>query len=160
MGRITKDPQLTSNPKADNLGETKIVNFDIAVDNIRKNKDGTRGTTFLPVVCFNNIGENVVNHLHKGSKIAVKGAIQQRTYLAKDGTKRNVYEVIADSIEFLDPKPSQQEDDYDGAFDSCGSLDGEKYVDENGEEKELRANPPQPKFDPMTGKPLNPEKKK
>ena len=149
MGRITKDPTSTKS------GETTIVNFDVAVDNIRKEKDGTRGTTFLPVVCFNTIGENVINHLHKGSKVAIKGAIQQRNFIRKDGSKGSVYEVIADSIEFLDPKPvkpSEQDLD-DGPVDSCGSLDGEKYKDKNGEQKEL-------KFDPYTGKPLNKTTKK
>ena len=139
MGRITKDPQDKK------IGETTIVNFDIAVDNIRKEADGTRGTTFLPVVCFNNIGENVVNHLHKGSKVAVKGAIQQRSYVAKDGNKRNIYEVIADSVEFLDPKqdaPEVKDDDL--------PFNEEKQPQEKQE----------PKFDPMTGKPLKPEAKK
>ena len=149
MGRITKDPTSTKS------GETTIVNFDVAVDNIRKEKDGTRGTTFLPVVCFNTIGENVINHLHKGSKVAIKGAIQQRNFIRKDGSKGSVYEVIADSIEFLDPKPvepSEPDLDY-GPVDSCGSLDGEKYKNKNGEQKEL-------KFDPYTGKPLNKTTKK
>lgn len=149
MGRITKDPASTKS------GETTIVNFDVAVDNIRKEKDGTRGTTFLPVVCFNTIGENVINHLHKGSKVAIKGAIQQRNFIRKDGSKGSVYEVIADSIEFLDPKPvepSEPELD-DEPVDSCGSLDGEKYKDKNGEQKEL-------KYDPYTGKPLNKTTKK
>lgn len=149
MGRITKDPTSTKS------GETTIVNFDVAVDNIRKEKDGTRGTTFLPVVCFNTIGENVINHLHKGSKVAIKGAIQQRNFIRKDGSKGSVYEVIADSIEFLDPKPVEpnEQDLEDGPVDSCGSLDGEKYKDKNGEQKEL-------KFDPYTGKPLNKTTKK
>ena len=149
MGRITKDPTSTKS------GETTIVNFDVAVDNIRKEKDGTRGTTFLPVVCFNTIGENVINHLHKGSKVAIKGAIQQRNFIRKDGSKGSVYEVIADSIEFLDPKPveTSEQDLEDGPVDSCGSLDGEKYKDKNGEQKEL-------KYDPYTGKPLNKTTKK
>lgn len=136
MGRITKDPQ---NQK---FGETTIVNFDIAVDNIRKEKDGSRGTTFLPVVCFNNIGENIANHLHKGSKVAIRGAIQQRNFIRKDGTKGSVYEVIADSVEFLDPKPVEPKDD-DLPFDK-----GEEQPQE------------QPKFDPYTGKPLKQETKK
>ena len=144
MGRITKDP--ISNKS----GETTIVNFDVAVDNIRKEKDGTRGTTFLPVVCFNTIGENVVNHLHKGSKVAIRGAIQQRNFIRKDGSKGSVYEVIADSVEFLDPKPVEDEP-----------------VEPNGDDlpfKEGEADTPEtpkdePKFDPYTGKPLKPSKK-
>ena len=135
MGRITKDPTSTKS------GETTIVNFDVAVDNIRKEKDGSRGTTFLPVVCFNTIGENVINHLHKGSKVAIKGAIQQRNFIRKDGSKGSVYEVIADSIEFLDPKPVEE-------------LGNEVSSEEEKEE------PKEPAFDPYTGKPLNKTTKK
>ena len=135
MGRITKDPTSTKS------GETTIVNFDVAVDNIRKEKDGSRGTTFLPVVCFNTIGENVINHLHKGSKVAIKGAIQQRNFIRKDGSKGSVYEVIADSIEFLDPKPVEE-------------LENEVSSEEEKEE------PKEPAFDPYTGKPLNKTTKK
>ena len=134
MGRITKDPTSTKS------GETTIVNFDVAVDNIRKEKNGSRGTSFLPVVCFNTIGENVVNHLHKGSKVAIRGAIQQRNFIRKDGSKGSVYEVIADSVEFLDPKPETPK------------------VDED--ELPFEEEPVQePKFDPMTGKPLKPAQK-
>ena len=134
MGRIAKDPTSTKS------GETTIVNFDVAVDNIRKEKDGSRGTTFLPVVCFNTIGENVVNHLHKGSKVAIRGAIQQRNFIRKDGSKGSVYEVIADSVEFLNPKPETPKVDEDELpFDGTPAQE--------------------PKFDPMTGKPLNPVQK-
>ena len=142
MGRITK------NPDSKKVGETTIVNFDIAVDNIRKDANGERGTTFLPVVCFNNIGENVVNHLQKGSKIALRGAIQQRHYLKKDGSKASVYEVIADSIEFLDPKPVEQTPEE--------VIDG--IVEEYQELEKAGANE-EPKFDPYTGKPLKESKK-
>lgn len=103
MGRITRDPELKR------AGGTIIVNFDIAVDNIRKEADGTRGTSFFSVVCFNTIAENVEKHLHKGSKVAIVGAIQQRNFIRKDGSKGSVYEVIADSVEFLDPKPVAEE---------------------------------------------------
>lgn len=141
MGRITKDPTSTKS------GETTIVNFDVAVDNIRKEKDGTRGTTFLPVVCFNTIGENVINHLHKGSKVAIKGAIQQRNFIRKDGSKGSVYEVIADSIEFLDPKPVEP------------TLN-EIPVEELGNEVSSEEEKEEPKFNPYTGKPLNKTTKK
>ena len=134
-GRITKDPISRK------VGETTIVNFDIAVDNIRKEADGTRGTTFLPVVCFNSIGENVIKHLQKGSKIAVKGSIQQRNFIRKDGTKGSAYEVIASSVEFLDPKPEEP-------------TNPDEELNEAVEEVK------EPAFDPYTGKPLKPTQKK
>ena len=139
MGRITKDPTLRKS------GETIIVTFDIAVDNIRKEADGTRGTTFLPVVCFNSTGDNVATHLHKGSKIAVKGAIQQRNFLRQDGSKGSVYEIIADSVEFLDPKPVEP---------------SEPSLEEVPVEEVAKVQPQEPKYDPMTGKPLKQSAKK
>lgn len=133
MGRITKDPT------SKKIGETTIVNFDIAVDNIRKEADGTRGTSFFSVVCFKTIAENVGKHLHKGSKVAVVGSIQQRNFIRKDGSKGSVYEVIANSVEFLDQKPSETPE---------------------ADAEESQPQEEQPKFDPYTGKPLKPETKK
>ena len=140
MGRITKDPT------SKKIGETTIVNFDIAVDNIRKEADGTRGTSFFSVVCFNTIAENVEKHLHKGSKVAVVGSIQQRNFIRKDGSKGSVYEVIADSVEFLDPKPAETPE-----------VNGDD-LPFKGEESQPQEE--QPKFDPYTGKPLNQTTKK
>ncbi|MEG1894551.1 MAG: single-stranded DNA-binding protein, partial [Clostridia bacterium] len=37
-------------------------------------------------------------------KICVVGELQNRSYEAKDGTKRTVTEIIADDIEFLTPR--------------------------------------------------------
>ena len=137
MGRLTKTPRLSKS----GTGETTIVNFDIAVDNVRKEADGTRGTTFISVVCFNNIAENVCKHLDKGSRIAVEGSIQQRNFIRKDGSKGSAYEVIASSVEFLDPKL-------------------EEPVNPDTEPNEAIEKPQEPKFDPMTGKPLKPEAEK
>ena len=100
-GRVSIEPALKE------IKETKVVNFNIAVDNIRKEADGTRGTTFVPVVCFNAVGESVATHLHKGSRVAVKGYLQQRNFIRQDGSKGSVYECIAESVEFLDPAPAK-----------------------------------------------------
>ena len=130
LGRLCKEPELRK------VSETSLANFDLAVDNPFTDKDGERGTSFFSVRCFKDTAENVCKHLHKGSKVAITGAIVQRNFIRQDGSKGSAYEVIADSVEFLDPKPSQES--------------------ENVQENEQ----PQPKFDPMTGKPLKPTTKK
>lgn len=140
-GRITKEPLLMKG----NNG-TLIVDFDIAVDNRMKNPDGSRGTTFLTCKAFQKLAENILaSHLHKGSKVAVSGIIQQRNFLAKDGSKRSVYEVICDSVEFLDPKPVEEP---------------VPDVNDIPEGLEVPQEEETPKFDPYTGKPLKPETKK
>lgn len=136
-GRLTKEPTLFEKE------ESKIAIFDIAVDNLGKDA----GTTFINCKAFQKVAVNVANHLHKGSKVAVSGRIQQRTYLTKDGSKRSDYEVICDSVEFLDPKPVEEEPDV-------------SEVPAEPVETEPKDSAPAPKFDPFTGKPLKPETKK
>ena len=129
VGRLTKDPIQRE------AGEVKITNFSVAVDSLRKDENGEKETTFLDVVAFNAVGESCSKSLSKGSKVAVKGSIQQRNFQRKDGSKGVAYEIIADSVEFLDPKPRQAEEPEEEA--------------------------PKYKFDPETGKPLTaPAKRK
>lgn len=155
LGRLTKDPELRKTNS-----DTAFVTFSLAVDNPVKEADGTRGTLFIDCRIFGAQAESLVKYTRKGSKVAVDGSINQRNFFRQDGTKGKAIEIIVDSVTFLDPKPEANEEDDDGPYDSAGSLDGEKYVDENGKEQKLEAVPPQPKFDPMTGKPLTPKGKK
>lgn len=143
-GRLTKDVELR---KLDN--GVSVGNFDLATDNPRKEKDGTRGTSFFPVKVFGDTAENIAKHIHKGSAVAITGSIQQRNYLRADGTKGSTYEVYADSVEFLEPKPVD-----DQFFDDV--------VDEEVQVAEVVANNPEPKpkFDAYTGKPLTQKAKK
>lgn len=152
MGRLTRDPELVQTAN-DNM----IGNFTLAIDNPNLDKNGDRGSTFLDVKCFGKAAEAVSQHTRKGSKVAVSGSITSRSYIAKDGGKRIVFEIIANSVEFLDPKQKEEPSDpEDGELDSAGSLDGEtiEVSEETGEPKKLKIRLDRPKFDPMTGKPL------
>ena len=103
-GRLTRDPELKE------IGETSVANFDLAVDDKRKDENGEHTTSFIPVVAFGNLGELVSKYLHKGSKVLVRGYVQQRSWLNKEGLKRSVLEVILDEIDFLDPKEPEDEE--------------------------------------------------
>ena len=105
IGRITKDLELK------HIGEKNRANvkFNLAVDNY---ENGQKGADFIPVVVWGNQAENLSKYCTKGSKIAVSGRITQRSYDAKDGTKRYVIEVVADNfngIEFLNKSNSAGE---------------------------------------------------
>jgi len=60
---------------------------------------------WFPVICWNGLAETVSAYLHKGSRVAVTGRLITRNYDAQDGTKRYVTEIVANSVDFLDPKP-------------------------------------------------------
>ena len=73
--------------------------FRIAVQRRYKSQDGQREADFLPVVCWRQTADFVSKYLSKGSKIALEGMVQTRSYDAQDGSKRYVTEIIADHVE-------------------------------------------------------------
>lgn len=93
IGRLTKDPELkyTTNGNA-------VCTFSLAVD-----RPATEGTDFIDVVAWRKLAEPCANYLSKGKLAAVDGQLRTRTY-EKDGSKRKVYEVVADNVRFLSPK--------------------------------------------------------
>jgi single-strand DNA-binding protein len=66
------------------------------------------------VVVFGRVGENSKEHLHKGSRVLVDGRLTQRRWETPDGQKRSKYEVIANTVQFLDggsPSTTGQDED-------------------------------------------------
>jgi single-strand DNA-binding protein len=99
IGRLVREPELRKSSSGNS-----IANFTIAVDNRTKNPDGTRSTSFIPCVAFNQTADNVVKFVHKGSQVAVQGGLSQRTYQKQDGTKVSIFEILCDAVQFLEPK--------------------------------------------------------
>lgn len=103
IGRLTKDPELRKTNS-----DVSFANFSLSVDNPIKNSDGTRGTLFIDGRVYNVQAENLVKYCRKGSKVAVEGSLMQRNYERTDGTKGKAIEIMTDSIDYLDPKKSEE----------------------------------------------------
>jgi len=101
IGRLTKEPELRYTPSG-----AAVASFTLAVNRTRANAQGERETDFIPVVVWQKQAENCANYIGKGSLVAVDGRLQVRTYDAKDGTKRWVTEVVAETVRFLDKRES------------------------------------------------------
>lgn len=104
VGRLTKDPELRSTSNGVNVGT-----FTLAVNRIFTNAQGEREADFINVVVFKKQAENVKNYLSKGSLAGVDGRLQTRNYENKDGQRVFVTEVVADSVQFLEPKNNNQQ---------------------------------------------------
>lgn len=100
VGRLTKDPNFIENQVA-------VANFTVAVNRTFKNKNGEQEADFINVVTFRKQAENVNNYLSKGSLVGIDGRIQTRNYENKEGQRIFVTEVVADSVQFLEPKSQQ-----------------------------------------------------
>lgn len=99
IGNLTRDPELTNT----NSG-ISVCRLSIAVSRRYANSDGSRETDFFNVTAWRAIAENCNKYLKKGSKIAVCGSIQNRSYEGTDGAKKFTTDIMADEIEFLSTK--------------------------------------------------------
>ena len=106
IGRLTRDPELRKTTAG-----MAVASFAIAVDDNYKQPDGSKNTLFMNCSLFGARAENVVKFTRKGSLVAVQGRLNQRKYTRKtDQQVVSVVEVIADDVEFLDPKSGQAQD--------------------------------------------------
>ena len=112
VGRLTKDPNFMENQVA-------VANFTVAVNRTFKNKNGEQEADFINVVTFRKQAENVNNYLSKGSLVGIDGRVQTRNYENKEGQRIFVTEVVADSVQFLEPKNSnKQNNQHDNPFNN------------------------------------------
>lgn len=103
IGRLTRQPELRITP-----GGTSVTTITLAVDR-RPIQGGQKETDFIDVVLFGKLADVTCQYMDKGRLVAVEGRLQSRSWETKDGQKRKSWEVIADSIQFLDSKPKSQD---------------------------------------------------
>ena len=104
IGNLTRDPEVTNT----NTG-IPVCRMSIAVGRNFRNTEGEREVDYFNIVVWRTLGENCGKYLRKGSKVAVCGNIQNRSFEGQDGTKRYFTEIVAEDIEFLTPKNSDEE---------------------------------------------------
>ncbi|HHX77905.1 MAG TPA: single-stranded DNA-binding protein [Firmicutes bacterium] len=111
IGRLTRDPELRYTP----ANGIPVATFTLAVNRPFTNQQGEREADFIPIVVWRKQAENCANYLSKGSQVALEGRIQVRSYEDKDGQRRWVTEVVADTVSFLDKKGEKmgQKDTFD-----------------------------------------------
>lgn len=103
VGRLTKDPEFRTTPNG-----VSVATFTLALNRNFKNKNGEQQADFINVVVFRQQAENVNNYLSKGNLAGVDGRLQSRSYENKEGQRVFVTEVVADSVQFLEPKNNNQ----------------------------------------------------
>lgn len=77
-----------------------------------KLKDGTEvpeRTEWHNIILWRGLAEVVEKYVHKGDKLFIEGQIRTRSYDDRNGMKRYVTEIWADSMEMLTPKVKGEE---------------------------------------------------
>jgi single-strand DNA-binding protein len=101
VGRLTRDPELKFTPNG-----VAVATFTLAVNRSFTNAQGEREADFINVFVWRRPAENAANYLKKGSLAGVDGRVQTRSYEGQDGKRVYVTEVLAESVQFLEPKLS------------------------------------------------------
>ncbi|HFK6538035.1 TPA: single-stranded DNA-binding protein [Listeria monocytogenes] len=104
VGRLTKDPDLRYTPAG-----AAVATFTLAVNRPFKNGQGEQEADFIQCVVWRKPAENVANFLKKGSMAGVDGRVQTRNYEGNDGKRVYVTEIVAESVQFLEPKHNPAE---------------------------------------------------
>jgi single-strand DNA-binding protein len=114
IGRLTRDPESRFTPSG-----VEVVTIGLAVtDPFRRKTDGSGDyeTNFFNVIAWRQNAEYARNYLRKGRLVAVDGRLQQRSWIAQDGTRRSVVEIVADRVEALDrPREEPVVEDFEAA---------------------------------------------
>lgn len=108
VGRLTRDPEMRVSQS-----NIAVTNFNLAVNRPFTSKDGERGADFINCITFRKQAENVNQYLKKGSLCGIDGRIQTRNYENKDGQRVYVTEVVCESVQFLEPKGSSNNQSQD-----------------------------------------------
>lgn len=101
LGRVGKDPEVRT------AGESKVASFTLATT--EKYKDSKTGewkenTEWHNIVCWRNTAELAEKYVQKGMLLYIEGKLRTRSWDDKDGNKRYVTEIIAESMQFLEKR--------------------------------------------------------
>lgn len=141
VGRLVADPELRFTPSG--IASCK---FRVAVNRPFKN-EGEQQADFISCVAWRKQAENLANYIRKGGLIGLEGRIQTGSYEGQDGKRVFTTDVVADSIQFLEPKNgtggSQGASNYESSTNTGGQYQGSsqgQYGGQNNQPSYMNGN--------------------
>lgn len=104
IGRTTKNIELKKT-----ASNKSAVQFTLAVTRNFKNQNGEYESDFVNCITYGQTADNMSQYVKKGDKLAVEGRIQVRNYQSTEGKTAYVTEVVADRVEFLESKKTEEQ---------------------------------------------------
>jgi single-strand DNA-binding protein len=99
---------LTQDPECKDVGDTKVCNFGIAVNEYYyTNGEKKQTTLFLDVETWSKQAENCTKFLSKGKKVAIEGKLKTNSW-EKNGKKYTKIYCLAEKVHFLASEEAPQ----------------------------------------------------
>lgn len=97
-GRLVNQPELKTTANGKN-----VTSFSLAVDRDYL-ANGARIADFFTVVAWGKTADFITKYFAKGKSIIINGHLQSRMFEDKNGQKRSLTEIIADTVYFAGDK--------------------------------------------------------
>ena len=101
VGNLGQDPEIRYTASG-----VPVASFTVAVNEIYKGKDGqkVKKVHWFRVTAFQRLAEVAGEYCTKGSKVGVRGQLQQRTWQDSEGLNHSIVEIRARELELLSGK--------------------------------------------------------
>ena len=99
VGRLARDPELKTTQSG-----VSVCSFTVACDRRYQKEGESRQADFINCVAWRGTADFVAKYITKGTRIALDGSIQTRSWDDDEGNRRYVTEVIAEHVEFAQSK--------------------------------------------------------
>lgn len=102
VGNVGKDPEVRHLE-----GGTPVASFSLATSENYTNRSGERvtQTEWHNIVAWRGLAEVAEKYVKKGSQLYIEGRIRSRSYDDRDGNKRYITEIVADTMQLLGKRP-------------------------------------------------------
>lgn len=146
LGNVGKDPEVRYTQAG-----AAVVTFSLATTESHKNTEGHREdrTEWHRIVAFGRTAELCGQYLSKGRMVFLEGKIQSRSYDDKDGNKRYVTEIVANSVQFIGPRDGVNGAPKTESHDAMGY--GQAELSVQGQGKKDYPQPPEARGAPSQG---------
>jgi single-strand DNA-binding protein len=114
VGHVGNDPEVRHLE-----GGTPVANFNLATSETYTNKSGEKvtQTEWHHIVIWRGLAEVVEKYVKKGAQLYIEGRIRNRSWDDKDGNKRYITEIVADTMQILGKRSETQNDGSNSASD-------------------------------------------
>jgi single-strand DNA-binding protein len=151
-GNLTRDPSFRSTTNG-----TPVTNFWIASNRRFKDNSGNwrENVCYVGVVAWYKLAENCAQNLRKGSAVLVEGELQSRSLRSSDGRNRNIVEIKARRVQFLNKRDEGmegeeldiEESDLESNLKEVETGNNDSEIQKTQSDSEEEDNPMKGKFD-------------
>lgn len=107
IGNVGQEPEVRYVDQGNAVAQVRLATSDRGYT-LANGTQVPERTEWHTVLLWRNLAETVEKYVHKGDRLYIEGKLRYRTYDDRNGVRRTVVEIWADTMEMLSPRSQQQ----------------------------------------------------